>query len=193
MFTSGAKGFTSKDGKSFTTWDFTVSTKEPQWVLDAAPMVPASDDPASIMLVYKDDGGALRASVFSPPGAILDGRLSPPLALRKPFLQGRRLRAISSWGRAPATTARPAPRPRASVYASTAHGQDGIHEGRWEYNVAEETWAFNNITVANTNLLEAWPWFDTVDTTKGTMRLSHIVSYWTNSGGRRISSTRRTG
>ncbi len=89
-------------------------------------------------------------------------------------------RATSFWGRAAGTTvSRPAPRPRASSSTrATGQGQDGYHQGRWEYNVAAETWAFNDITVSGAAAIEAWPWYETVDQTTFTMRQSHVVSYW---------------
>lgn len=181
VFTPGSKGFTSKDGKSFTTWNYTVGTNEPQWILDAVPLYPASDNPASIMLVYKDAGGALRASIFSPTAlaSVNDFLLPWPSAnpyLWEPVGQGNLVLGTSAGFN---NFSAGATAPCIQFYGLTALGQDGIHEGRWEYNVAEETWTFNDITVANTVVLEAWPWFETVDTTKDTMRLSHILSYWT--------------
>ena len=183
VFTPGSKGFTSKDGASFTTWDYTVSAKEPQWILDAVPLYPASDDPASIMLVYNDTSGVLRASVFLPPAqtsahdfVIPWPSVSPSW---QPVAQGNLVLGTSAGYNNFSAGAKA---PCIQFYAATGQGTGGVHEGRWEYNVAEETWAFNDITVANTTFLEAWPWFETVDTTTTTMRLSHIVSYWTSQG-----------
>lgn len=184
VLVAGQKGFTSKDGKNFTTWNYTVSADAPQQILDAVPLLPASDDPASILLVYNDAGGALRASIFSPPAQASTKDLLLPWPSANPYLwepvaQGNLVLGTSAgYNNFPAG----AKAPCIQFYAATASGQDGIHQGRWEYNVAAEAWAFNDVTISGATEIEAWPWFDTVDTTNFTMRLSHVVSYWTNQG-----------
>jgi hypothetical protein len=183
VLVAGQKGFTSKDGKSFATWDYTVGANPPQQVLDAVTLLPASDDPASILLVYNDAGGALRASVFTPPATASahDFLLPWPSAnpyVWKPVVQGNLVLGTSGGYHNFAAGAKA---PCIQFYAATAQGQDGYHQGRWEYNVAAETWSFNDITVSGATAIEVWPWYETTDQTTFTMRQSHIVSYWVGS------------
>ena len=180
VLVAGQKGFTSKDGKSFATWNYTVGANPPQQVLDAVPLLPASDDPASILLVYNDAGGALRASVFTPPATASTRDLLLPWPpanpyVWKPVVQGNLVLGTSGGYNGFAAGAKD---PCIQFYASTGQGQDGYHQGRWEYNVAAETWSFNDITVSGAEQIETWPWYETVDQTTFTMQQSHIVSYW---------------
>jgi hypothetical protein len=67
--------------------------------------------------------------------------------------------------------------PCVQFYGMTAKGADGQHQGRWEYNLATGDWAFFDITrVGEIQQLDAYPWFDTIDS-DGSMKMSHVVFY----------------
>jgi len=177
VFTPTFMGFMSKDGKNFTLWDYNENTWEPMNILDAVAFYPAGDDPAGIMLVYNDGNypPVLRASIFSPPAqtSTKDFVLPwPPVTpcLWAPVSQGNLVLGTSD--------DRGAKAPCVQFYGMTAdNGCDGQHLGRWEYNLANQTWAFYNWDQGGGSLyqLGVFPWFDTMDSTSGMMRLSHIL------------------
>ena len=173
--------FESGDGNSFC--GQVTETRHGTTVLDAVTFYPTGDDPESIMLVFTDSG-TLFASIISP--VTLEATQEefvlpwPPAApyLWQPVVEGDLLLGTSGgFNNTPAG----ATAPSLQFYGLTGQGQDGIHQGRWEYNVEDQSWTFTDITSPNTLYLWALPWFDTVDQTKGTMRLSHFLSFSNNS------------
>ena len=69
VFTAPFFGFTSADGKNFSTWDPYFTQMVPNNMLAAVTMYPMGDDPAGIMLVYNDanDPPVLRSCILYPP------------------------------------------------------------------------------------------------------------------------------
>jgi hypothetical protein len=175
--------FFTADGKDWSTgsyeWD---EMPVPEQMLGAVSFYPVDDNPAAIMLIYNDTNNALSSAIFYPPDQTPHSIVTlpwPPVTpyLWQPVSQGNLLLGTSAgFNNFPAG----AKAPCIQFYGLTAQGQDGIHQGRWEYNMANRSWAFNDITSPNTTHLNAWPWFDTVDSGKGTMRLSHILAYSNN-------------
>jgi hypothetical protein len=181
VFTPGIYGFTSKDGKNFTAWTFfTNACCNSNKILDAVTFYPTGNDPASLMLVYYDTSAVLDASIFSPPNrwSTQDFILPWPPAspyLWNPIAMGNLVLGTSGGGLGtPGAKA-----PCVQFFGLTGQGQDGTHEGRWEYNIASRTWSFYDWTISNNeNSLEVFPWSDTVDTLNGMMHMSHLASCW---------------
>ena len=177
---TGDQAFQSKDGKQFAVWPLSSGLPASR-ILDAVTFYPPGDLPAGIMVVFNDIGNPpnLSASRIYPPENIWYGGALPwpPVVpyLWQPVLHGNLLLGTSAgFQNFPAG----AKAPCIQFYGMTDKGQDGQHQGRWEYNVANQAWSFNDITT--TSEIEALfvsPWFDTMDSTRGTVRLSHILDY----------------
>jgi hypothetical protein len=176
--------FMSNDGKNWSTgsyeWD---ELPVPQQMLDAETFYPEGDNPAGIMLVYNDTDNLLSSAVFFPPDQTPHNITTLPWPPENPYLwppvaQAHVLEGTSAGFNNFAAGAKA---PCLQLYGLTAKGQDGIHQGRWEYNVSAQTWTFNDITSPNTVYLSVWSWFDTTDSQKGTMRMSHLLEYYNDS------------
>jgi hypothetical protein len=176
--------FYSSDGNSFATGATAWGSPwvVPDAVLDAVTFYP-DGDPAVMILV--NDQSSLTAVIWEPGANYIDGFAGPPWPSAdpswEPVTSGNLLLGTSAGfhGTPAGATA-----PCIQFFGMTSEGQDGRHQGRWEYNVAGNTWAFTDITVAGAVRLEAWPWSTTVDQLKGTMRMSHLVSYWVDQSQR---------
>ena len=181
-------GFTSGDGKQYSYWETMEASIES--ILDAVTFYPMDNNPAGILVVFNSTTAVpqkLSCARYYPPGNLyVDPALPwPPVApyLWQKVLQGNLVLGTNGGG----TVARPgAKAPSVQFYGMTESGQDGQHQGRWEYNVTNYTWTFYDWTDIHTNVINlfAAPLFQTMDTQKGTMWLEHylIVSY-INVGG----------
>ncbi len=175
-------GFVSKDGKLFATWSPHFNQAPPSQMIAAVTFYPIGDDPAGILFIYNDGSNPrnLRSCVVQPPDlttvigeTILPWPSASP-ALWKPIVDGSLLLGTSA--------GLPGPGAKAGAiqfYGMTDYGSDGEHQGRWEYNLSDATWTFKDMTQTSVACyLYAFPWFDTIDATKGTMRMSHVVELY---------------
>jgi len=186
VFTAN-QAFTSKDGTNFAVYPL-ASGLPASKILDAVTFYPTNNLPAGIMVIYNDMGNPpnLNASAIYPPNNVWSGGALPwpPAnpALWAPITQGNLVLGTSGGGLgAPGAT-----EPCIQFYGLTGTGQDGPHQGRWEYNVATSTWHFYDWTFTkDITFVDAFPWADTVDSDSGLMRFSHLVSCW-GSGGNTI-------
>jgi len=173
------RAFKSTDGSQFSVWHLSSGLPATR-MLDAITFFPGGDDSAAVMVLYNDTGSPpdLSFSYIFPPDTLLYGDMLPwpPVNpyLWAPVTQGELVLGTSAhYGGAGAKE------PCVQFYGMTASGQDGQHLGRWEYTPKNYTWTFHNWTHdtqgGNLYQLCVFPWFDTIDSTKGVMRLSHIL------------------
>jgi hypothetical protein len=168
----------SADGKSYAKWTFPSGNSLPATqVLDAVTFYSTDTSPAGIMVVYngRGDPADLEAAMFYPPVHMWYGGLTlpwPPVSPHRwaPVTQGNLVLGTSADYPAPGAKV-----PCVQFYGMTASGQDGQHLGRWEYNLANQSWTFHDWTQGGSLYkLGVWPWFDTM-ATNSTMRLSHVM------------------
>ena len=180
IFTAN-QAFTSKDGTNFAVWPLSKSLSASQ-MLDAVTFYPAGTDPAGILIVYNssDSPPQLEAAMVYPTNNVVFGGNKlpwPPVnkCLWGPVVQGNLVLGTGASYPGPGAKA-----PCVQFYGFTSDNLcDGEHLGRWEYNLSNQTWTFYNWDQNAGGYLEkvtVWPWFDTMDSVRGTMRLSHILS-----------------
>lgn len=182
--------YTSSDGKNYSLFlNWWISPGfDPCAVLDAVTFYPMGDDPAQIMIIFNDTykSPSLSVTIFEPtnvyPIVSTETLPWPPVNpyLWQPVSHGYLdLGTFGGYGDFPAG----AKQPCVQFYGATQQGQDGYHQGRWEYNLTTKTWTFNDVTVANVERINVWPFFDNMDSSTGTMRLSHIIDYFDYDAG----------
>ena len=163
--------FTTTDGKNFKVLS---GQEQPNaaTMLDAITFYPLGDNPASVMVLYHNAGGEFMASVF-------DGTsFSNPTNLPNPsnwwIAQGNLVLGTSGGDyHSPG-----AKDPCIQFYGTNSDGQ----HGRWEYNLADRAWTFSDWTLSGKPnfMLTVYPWFETVDTQKGTMHMLHLLEMYDN-------------
>jgi len=175
VFTPMFGGYESGDGTNFSLSDYYIRSAQPMQVLDAVTFYPTGSDPASVMLVYNDTNGKLRASIFAPPFGTSVSDFSLPWPPVAPCLWGKVVQGNLALGTSSSFTAGDKA-PCVQFYGFTEDNRcDGQHMGRWEYNLSTKAWTFHNMHLDGPFYkVSVWPWFDTMDE-KGTMRLSHII------------------
>lgn len=179
--------FTSLDGKQYSyanRWDYNSPLGcLVEMMLDAVTFYPMGDSPAGILVVLNANNALpskLRAVKYYPANDPANDLISvdvlpwPPVnpCLWARVTQGNLVMGTSAGYPTPGAKA-----PCLQFYGMTDdNGCDGQHLGRWEYNLATESWAFNEWDQGgHLYQLGVFPWFDTMDSASGMMRLSHIM------------------
>ena len=142
---------------------------------DGAPPLPDSKALGAIMVVYLD-GDALRAELFQMPNFGFSGSpMDLPNPLSYPVARGNCILGTSKGF--PSAGAKD---PCIQFYGCSKWDYTNYYEyGRWEYNQKTGQWSAHKWKSGAVYIdppgLAVAPWFETIDTTSGTMHLQHLV------------------
>ncbi|MGR8935901.1 MAG: hypothetical protein ACU837_16205 [Gammaproteobacteria bacterium] len=181
VFTA-SQTFTSSDGVNFAV-SAAGSPPQSMSMVDAVSYFPLGDVSAGILVVYQDSKSRLRSSLFS--GNAFSAPQTLPLPSSpfgdSPFSAGVRMGNLvlgtSTW------VWNGAKAPCIQLFALANGGFDTSGNSpwrRWEYNVATNAWTTPEhipypYSQQLLSSLVIAPWFEAIDSTKGTLRLEHLL------------------
>ncbi|MEW6367900.1 MAG: hypothetical protein AB1714_24990 [Acidobacteriota bacterium] len=177
--------FTSSDGQNFTfagsRWWWEGSSG-PAQILDAITFYPL-EGPAQIMIVYQNanEPSDLVATIFDP-GTQAAASQPAPLPFTSPFGQllvpqltsGQLLLGTFGGFAWPAGEKAPC----VQFYGQAYDFNTNIgSQGRWEYNLVDKRWSFNDITKPSNGWLQVTPVFAHHDAETGAMQMMHLLNF----------------
>ena len=172
-----SSGFSSCDGTSFATWSPQFKEGLPSQMIAAVTFYPMGDDPAGILFVYNDSSSPMKLCsciIYPPDLTTVTNEVTLPRPPVNPYLWAPIVDGQLLLGTAGSPFSG-ALAPCVQFYGLTNMGDDGEHQGRWEYNLTNQTWTFDDMSQQNVVLyMTTFPSFTSPDS-NGVMTSFHIA------------------